>query len=237
VLGRVSDRGDAARGEHHERLRELSRCARLGETSQIATHERCQIRVDRRRRGPLVLAELGRDLVGSDDVRRRKSLPKVLDDMTLVGRVPKREEEAHRDRLGVELRHRLEVELLEDAVWPDALADGVAALEWNERLGVSGAEAVEVRPRLAPEVKYVLEAGRADEGRPRAFPLEQRVRGHGRPMGEPLDALGAHGPRRLDDGVRLPRRRRNLGRPYLPLGEKNGVGEGSAYVDAEHRHG
>ena len=87
--------------------------------------------------------------------------PKLVRDRALVPRVPEREEEADGDRLRVELRQRLEVERLELAVPPDATSNADAALQRDERLGMLCAGPVEVRARLAPEVKQVLEARRA----------------------------------------------------------------------------
>ena len=49
-------------------------------------------------------------------MRIREPPPQLLGDEALVGRVAKGEEEADRHRLGVELRERVEVELLDDAV-------------------------------------------------------------------------------------------------------------------------
>ena len=69
-------------------------------------------------------------------MRVRQPPPNLLGHEPLVGRVAEREEEADRHRLGVELRERVEVERLDDAVRADALVDADAALERDERLRV-----------------------------------------------------------------------------------------------------
>ena len=66
--------------------------------------------------------------------------------------VAEREERAHRDRLGREIRQRREVERLDHAVGPHALADAEAALERHDGRFVVAAEAVQVRAVLAPQV-------------------------------------------------------------------------------------
>ncbi len=76
-------------------------------------------------------------------------------------------------------------------VRPDPLLDADAALEWDERLRVVDVEPVEMGAILPAEVQEVLEALRADEGGAGAFPLEQRVRRDGRPVGEALDLRDA----------------------------------------------
>ena len=114
---RLVELRDAARRAHDERrgqpgARRSARRARAGS----ARHDRPEVRVDRRRRRALVLAELRRDLVRRDDVRVRQAAPHLGGDRALVRRVAVRVEQADRDRLGVELRQRVEVERLELAV-------------------------------------------------------------------------------------------------------------------------
>ena len=55
--------------------------------------------------------------------------------------------------------------------------------------GCCVAEPVEVRAGLAAQMEEVLEARRRDERRPRALPLEQRVRRDRRPVREALDVV------------------------------------------------
>src|SRR6188474_1684358 len=85
-------------------------------------------------------------------------------------------------------------------------------------------------------MQEVLEADCRHERRAGALALEQGVRRHRRPVGEALELLRAHRPRRGDDGLLLPRSRRHLGYPQLVSVEQDGVRERAAHVDAEDRH-
>ena len=164
--------------------------------------------------------------------------PQLGRDGLLVRRVAEREEEADGDRLRLaELGERVEVERLELALRPEPAADAVAALERHERLRMLGAEAVEVRARLAPQVEQMLEAGVPDVRDAGAAPLEQRVRGDRRPVREARQpGARADRTRRGEHRLLLPRRGRHLGRPDPPLLDEHRVGEGAADVDAQDRH-
>ena len=182
----LRERADAAGGAHDEGLGEPGLPTAVGERPEVAGEHGPEVGVDRRRRGALVLPELRSDLVRGDDVRVRQPAAKLLRDAPLVGRVAEGEEQADRHRLRLDLGQRVEVERLDHACRADPLAHADAALQRDEGLRVPIAEAVQVRPGLTAQVQEVLEAGRADEGRPRALPLEQRVRGDRRPVREPL---------------------------------------------------
>ena len=238
MRGRLGERGEPARGAHHERLRQSRAGRRAAERLQVPRDHRPEIGVDRGRRGPLVLAQLGRELVRGDDARARQAPPQLLRDGPLVRGVAEREKQADRDRLdAVEVRQRVELERLEHAVGADPLADAVTALERDERLGVRRAEPVELRAVLPPQVEQVLEAGGRDERRPRALALEQGVRRDRRAVREALDLGRTDGRRRGEHRLLLPRRRRHLCRPQLAVGEQHGVGEGPADVDTQDGHG
>ena len=211
---RLGERDETARRAHHERLRQAGAGARAPERAEIAGEERTEVRVRRRGRGTLVLAELGRDLVRGDDVSGRVAPPQLVGDGELVSGVAEREEQADRDRLGVELGQRAQVERLEHALGPDPLSHAVTALERDERLGVLGAQPVEVRPRLPAQVQEVLEAGRGHERGPRALALEERVRRDRRPVAEALDTRRTDRPRGREHRFLLPRRRRHLRGPH-----------------------
>ena len=94
---------------------------RSRERLEIAREDRPEIGVDRRRRGALVLAELGRDLVRGDDPRAGQAAPQLVRDRLLVARVAEREEQADGDRLRVDCGQRVEVERPQHAVRPDPL--------------------------------------------------------------------------------------------------------------------
>ena len=157
-------------------------------------------------------------------------------DGALVTRVLEGEEQADGDRLGVELRQRGQIEGGDDPFGPDPLGDAVTALERDERLGLGVAEPVEMRARLPAQVEDMLEPGRADEGGARTLPLQQGVRRHRRPVGEPLDLVGSDRTRRGEHRLLLARRRRHLCRRQATVRDENGVGEGAADVDAEQPH-
>ena len=101
---RLVERRDAARRSHHERLREARPRDSLAQRAKIARDDGTEIGVDRRRRRPLVLAKLRRDLVRSDDARFRQPAPQLLRDRTLVISITKRKQQADRDCFGLE-RH------------------------------------------------------------------------------------------------------------------------------------
>ena len=194
------DRSDAARGEHHDRLGQPRLGRRAGERAQVARRDRPEVGVGGGRRRALVLPELGRDLVRGDDVDAGMAPPQLRRDRLLVRRIAEREQQADGDRLRVaEVGKRVELERLELALRPEPAAHAVAALERHERLGMLGAEAVEMGARLPAQVEEVLEARVADVRGARAAPLEERVRGDGRPVRE---ARRAPRPRR----PRAPRR-------------------------------
>ena len=92
----------------------------------------------------------------------------------------------------------LEVERLDDAVRPDALTHAEAALERHQRLGMIGAEPVQMGAVLPAQVEEMLEPGSRDERGARALALEQSVGRHRRAVREALDAppRPPHAPRR-----------------------------------------
>ncbi len=98
------------------------------------------------------------------------------------------------------------------------------------------ARPVQVRAGLPAQVEDVLEALVRHERRPRAAPLEQRVRRDRRPVREALDVLGADGGGGRDDRLLLPCARRDLRDPDLAVRDEHRVGERSADVDPERAH-
>ena len=98
------------------------------------------------------------------------------------------------------------------------------------------AEAIEVGSVLPPQVQEVLEAGGCHKRRPRALPLEQRVRGDRRPVREPLELLGADRDRRRQHRLLLALGGSHLGRPQLAVRDQHRVGERAADIHAEDCH-
>ena len=221
VLRGLVDRGDAARRAHDERLGQARLAAARRERAQVARDDRAEVRVRGGRRRALVLAELGRDLVRRDDVRVREPPPQLLRDRTLVrsGRGTRgagRPRPPRASSSGSEPRSSG----TSTPSGPDPPAHTVAALERHERLRRGRARPVEMRARLAAQVEQVLEARIGDERRPRALPLEQRVRRDRRPVRERSTVAGAGGPRGRDDRFLLPRGRQNLRRADPTLVER-----------------
>jgi hypothetical protein len=67
------------------------------------------------------------------------------------------------------------------------------------------------------------------------FPLEQRLRRHGRAVGEAFHRGSDHRLRRYDR-LFLPARGRHLGRRQPPVDEQCRICKRSSHVDAEDRH-
>ena len=169
-------------------------------------------------------------------MRVGQATPQLGRDRELVARIAEREERADGDRLGIDVGQRVELERLEHAVRPDALADAVGPLERDERLRMLGAQPVEMRARLPAKVKQVLEAGRRDERRSRALAFEQRVRRDRRAVREALDVRRADGGSRGEHGRLLLGLGRHLRGDDAVAVEQHGIRERAADVDAENRH-
>jgi hypothetical protein len=85
-------------------------------------------------------------------------------------------------------------------------------------------------------VEEVLEARRRHEGRPRALPLEQRVRRDRGPVRESFELVGSDCLRRREHRLFLALRRPHLRRPQLAVRDQHRVGERSADIHAEDCH-
>ena len=93
---------DAAGRAHDERFGQPRRAARFTQRPEVAAARRPEIRVGGDGRGALVLAELRRDLVRGDDVRRGVATAAAATARSCVG--SRKEEEADGDRLAVDRR-------------------------------------------------------------------------------------------------------------------------------------
>ena len=133
--------GDHAAGRpHHEWLRQPGGAGRHPQPAEVAGHDRPEVRVGGRRRGALVLANLGRDLVRGNDMRSWMPAAQLRRDGALVVGMGIRMEQADGDRLDVvEQWQRRQVERDDHSLRAHALANPDAPLERHERLGVSGA--------------------------------------------------------------------------------------------------
>jgi 3-methyladenine DNA glycosylase/8-oxoguanine DNA glycosylase len=170
-------------------------------------------------------------------VRTWQAPPQLAGDNLLVARVPEGEEQTHGDGFRVHFWNRLEVEPLDDAVRPHPLAHAVAAFERNERLGMGGAEPVQVGAVLPPQMEHVLEPGRRDEGRPRPLALEQCVGRNGRAVREALDLRRSQRESGGENRLFLAPQGPHLRRSQLTVSDQDRVRKRSPYVDSEHRHG
>ncbi len=166
----------------------------------------------------------------------RVPAPELADDGTLGAAVAEREEQRDGYRLRIELGQCVEVERDELTLGACSPTHAHAALERHERRWMLGARTIEVRARLATEVKHVLEALVRHECRARPAALEQRVGRDGRAVGEPLDLLGADCRGGCDHRLLLPRRRRHLRDADLAVVDQNGIREGPAHVDSQRTH-
>ena len=173
--------------------------------------------------------------------------PDLLGDPLLVRRVEVGEQEADRDRLGVELLDRFGycawfvlAQGVELAVRPHAATRADAVFRRHQGRRLWRAEPVELRAVLASDLQDVLEALRRDQHCSGAALFEECVRAHGHPVHEALDLAGRrsgpldHRGDRSKDALRLvPRSRGRLCRVNNGAVKQDGVGERSAYVDPE----
>jgi len=247
---------DAARGLHDV---ELAGNLPLGEPSlevfQIAGHQRRHVDVGRRRRGALVLADLGHDLRRARDRHVRGDLADQRRQPSLVHRVHVGVQQADRDRLdalGDQLAddpaRSVLVEGLPDlAIGQEPLAHFAAKPPRHEGRRRIDEEVVHVVAAFVADLERVAEALGGQERRPRALALDERVgrerravddrphgaRGNRRLLEERADAL-------LDRVRRIFRRGEDLAHARGPRRrvDDDEVGEGAADVDAQaRRHG
>jgi len=247
---------DAARGLHDV---ELAGNLPLGEPSlevfQIAGHQRRHVDVGRRRRGALVLADLGHDLRRARDHYLRGNLADQRRQPSLVRWVHVRVQQADRDRLdalGDQLAddpaRSVLVEGLPDlAIGQEPLAHFAAKPPRHEGRRRIDEEVVHVVAAFVADLERVAEALGGQERRPRALALDERVGRERRAVDD--GPHGACGNRRLleeradallDRVRRIFRRGEDLAHARGPRRrvDDDEVGEGAADVDAQaRRHG
>ena len=179
----------------------------------------------------LELLDLRQHLVRKGEVRARQPGPQRLAHRALVGRVPIRVEETHRDGLDSFLRRdpiddRRDVPVVERGqhhpVPVDPLPDLEAQVTLHQRRGLLPAEVVGERDADAAKLQHVAEPVRGDERGARAPPFQNRVRG---------DGGGVH-------DLAHPARRRSLGTWPDSAGEIRGdsPGNGPRVVVRGGRH-
>ena len=94
-----SRRAHAAARLHHVGLGQAALGGRSPQAAQVAAGHRAQVGVGDRRRRPLVLPELGRDVDRRDDVDAGQRITQAAGHLALVAGVGVGVEQAHRDRL------------------------------------------------------------------------------------------------------------------------------------------
>ena len=182
----------------------------------------------------------------------RESLPERGGEPPLVHRVGPGEEQGHRERFGVERRHRIEharrFRLVQRRHHPPERVGAFGDLDHpgarHQRFRLRGAEIVGMRPPLAAERQHVAEARRGEQDDPAAGPGEPRVGGDGESVQQQVEpGRGRSGPPRypadaLDDRPRRPGRRRHLVDERTAAGvvDQDEVGEGAPDIDGKpHR--
>ena len=159
---RVGDRHQSAGRRHHEHL-----VGQRREGREVVAAQRPQPGVRDGRDGPLVLAELGRHLVGARHVE--PAVAQHAGDGLLVGRVEVRVQEAHGDRVDVVGDRRdvvVEQRLQLAPVRVEATTDLEPQRSRHQRLGSVAPHVVQRRPRLARDLDHVGEARASSRARP-----------------------------------------------------------------------
>ena len=230
-VGRHVDRYQPAGRRHHE-----DRVGHGRDAQEVRPAPGPQRGVRDGGHDPLVLPELGRDLVRAGHVEAPG--PERVGDHLLVRRVEVGVEQAHRHRIDI-VRYQRDARGVERLQLPTARVEAPADLEaqvtGNERLGPVDERVVERRARLARDLDHVGEAPRGDERDPATATLEQGVgRDRGAVREQLRAALTEPGDARSHRVTRVGRRRRGL---HDPAVVGHDVGERPSGVHADpHRH-
>ena len=223
----------------------------VGEGREVATHYRLDVGIESGDCGALILPESRIHLAGERHLQIRILRACDFTHPTLVLRIEKREQKAHRDALGsrrnelIESRdHGVLVEGGDDlSRRPDAFPYPEAHFARSEEHRSLGVEAdfVHLPPHLATDLQDVPETLRRDDPEPAALAFQHRVGGDGRAVGKLGDRAGLHS-LRDHQAVRCQKHRisgvggsaRHLehdGR--LALANTDYVGESAAYVHSD----
>ncbi len=248
----ISRRRHAAGGLHQVEPAPggVRRLQRGREPRQVARDEGLDVGVGGRRARPVVLPDLGDDLVGERDEELRELPPDQLGHRPLVGRVPVGVEEADGQRLDAAVHqpghlaaHLGQVDGHDHRpVAGHPLVRLAAELPRHQRLGEAEEEVVDVVPLLGAGFKNVPEAARRQEADPRALAPDDGVGDErGAVDQEPhLGAVHAGRPQQLlepgqDAEGRVLRRGEALVDPHRarPRVEQDEVREGAADVEAD----
>ena len=236
------------------RRRQAERSQARREPRDVAAHHRPEIGVQHHRRQPLVLAELGRDLVAGADEGVRASPRAGSRPPLLVLGPDEAVEEADRDRLDAGLAKAAAAARTASSssgvstspVWRSRSGTSSRRSRGTRVGGLSACRVVEVGPLLPADLEQVAEAvggdqarsARRDAGSARWSRPSCRGR-NSRPAQPARSSLGRHAPHALLDALG-DAARRIVGRGgHLPdfdpalLVEQADVGEGPAGIDAD----
>ena len=246
-------RGHPARGEHDVEVAGDSQIVELAlEVVEVARHERHDVDVAARGRGPLVLADLGHHLGRGGDGHAGSELRAELLERPLVDGIAIGVEQADGDGLGARVaepgdgRPRAPVvEWHEDTtVRGHALRHLEPQVAGDERRGRVDEDVVHVVAAFVPDLDGVAEARGGQESRPRALALDEGVGGQRRPVDDRphlrggAARVGEERHHALLDGLRGVL---GCGQELADLDGPRGVvdpdevGEGAADVDADAR--
>jgi hypothetical protein len=189
---------DAAVGLHDEQRRSGVQGAQLGlERGEVAVHHRHHVSVGDRGARALELPHLGQDLGRQGEGHVRRALADHRAHLGLVGRVGVGVQEADRDRLhalgeqavdgggavAVQRGHHLTAVI-------HALADLAPPPARHQRSRAFEVEVVEPRELQTADLEQVAKTLRGEQARPRAAPLQDRVRGHRGAVNDLADVAG-----------------------------------------------
>ena len=188
---------DAAGGLHHQRRRDTELTAFVAQPAQIPGQQWREVSVEHRRRAAFVLAELRQDLGRGGDVQSGDGRSHGLRQRLLMARVEVGEEQADRNRLGIESPQLRDYPVdfvagqgLDRPVRTDPLTHPDPEVGRGEGGGAVLAWAVEARAVLAGDLEQVGEPSGGDERRPGPAAFKQRVGPDRHPVREVIDRAG-----------------------------------------------
>ncbi len=243
------DIDDAARRRHQQEGATNVRFGEAGgEALQVARHERLDIGVGERGRGPLVFPDLRADLVAERDRHARQRGFEDFARAQFVRRVDVAVQEDDRERFDARRldlrRERLQrrfVQRLKDlAVRRHALVGLEPQPARRQRNRPLHIEIVLIEAMLVGHLDRIAEAGGRDQRGLRPLPLDDRVGGERRAVDDEADVAGRHARRRQDFGRARDHRalgrvgrRQQLVRAAPFGGFERQVGEGAADIDSQ----
>ena len=239
----------AARLHDHERRAYAHALQARFERGHVALDHGADVCIDHRRAGALVLVDLRQQLRRGRHRNSRQSLRQESACRILVRGIDVGVDEAHRDRVHLlgrdarsDPRKFRSIERLDDLA---ASGGPLAHLEpqppLDERIRLAETQVVQARRAEASDLQHVAESARGHERHAHAAPLDDRVGGDGRAVGELGDRAGVDfdltqelADALLDRAAVVVRRGEHLAAEQHAIGgEEHDVGERAADVDAK----